>query len=285
VPPSRVPILVGLLTITAAMIGITVLQLRRENELSRLRSDFISSVSHELRTPLSQILLFAETLNLGRVRTEDERQTASNVIVQEGRRLMHLVENILHFSRAERRMTRLGPERLDLSASVRAIVEDWLPLANAADVNVAMNLGAHVEAIADRSALRQIVLNLLDNAMKYGPAHQTVTVETSVVDGRARIVVTDEGEGIPRRERERVWDSFYRLERHANSSVAGSGIGLFVVRELARLLGGDAWIEDGTTPGARVVVELPAPAESSGATGQRAELRVVGARDHTESVV
>src|SRR6185437_10176676 len=107
-PQSHVPLLVGLLTLTAAMIVVTVLQLRRDQELSRLRADFISSVSHELRTPLSQILLFAETLNLGRVRSEEERRTAANVIVQEGRRLMHLVENILHFSRAERRMTRLG---------------------------------------------------------------------------------------------------------------------------------------------------------------------------------
>jgi signal transduction histidine kinase len=280
-PQSRVPILVGLLTVTAAMIGVTVLQLKREHELSRLRSDFISSVSHELRTPLSQILLFAETLNLGRVRSEQERHSATDVIVQEGRRLMLLVENILHFSRAERRMTRLGPERLDLSAAVRAIVEDWMPIANAAGVTVLMDLGADVEAIADRSALRQIVLNLLDNAMKYGPPAQTVTVETRRVGDRARIAVIDEGEGIPPHERERVWASFYRLERHANSAVAGSGIGLFVVRELARLHGGDAWIEDAASGGARVVVELDAPDE-----GRRdRSLRLVDERRHTESNV
>jgi signal transduction histidine kinase len=283
-PQSRVPILVGLLTITAAMIGVTVLQLKREHELSRLRSDFISSVSHELRTPLSQILLFAETLNLGRVRTEEERHGATDVIVQEGRRLMHLVENILHFSRAERRMTRLGLEPLNLSAAVRAIVDDWMPLAEAAGVTVRMDLDPEVEAVADRSALRQIVLNLLDNAMKYGPPAQTVTVETRAVDDRARIAVVDEGEGIPLRERERVWASFYRLERHANSAVAGSGIGLFVVRELARLHGGDAWIEDSKTGGARVVVELAAPPRHPGEPPrERPSLRLVDSHEHTES--
>jgi signal transduction histidine kinase len=284
-PQSRVPILVGLLTITAAMVGITVMQLRREHELARLRADFISSVSHELRTPLSQILLFAETLNLGRVRTEEERHTATDVIVQEGRRLMHLVENILHFSRAERRMTRLGPERLDLSAAVRAIVDDWRPLAAAADVSVIMDLAPNVEAIADRSALRQIVLNLLDNAMKYGPPHQTVTVETRAVAGRARIAIVDEGEGIPPRERERVWSSFYRLEQHANSAVAGSGIGLFVVRELARLHGGNTWIEDGPTGGARVVVELQSPIDGPRDSTERRALRLVAAGRETESPV
>ena len=188
IPESRVPLLVGLLTLTAAMVVVTIMQLRREHELSRLRSDFISSVSHELRTPLSQILLFAETLNLGRVRTEEERHTATDVIVQEGRRLMHLVENILHFSRAERRMTRLGPEPLDLSQAVAAIVDDWLPLASAADVRVRTQFAPDVHAVADRSALRQMVLNLLDNAVKYGPATQTVTVGHVVVDavGHAR---------------------------------------------------------------------------------------------------
>jgi signal transduction histidine kinase len=267
-PESRVPILVGLLTLTAAMVVVTIMQLRREHELSRLRSDFISSVSHELRTPLSQILLFAETLNLGRVRTEAERHSATDVIVQEGRRLMHLVENILHFSRAERRMTRLGPEPLDLSAAVQSIVDDWRPLADAADVRVDANYGVDVHAIADRSALRQIVLNLLDNAVKYGPPGQTVTIGTMATGGRARVWVDDEGKGIPPRERERVWNSFYRLDRDANSSVAGSGIGLYVVRELARLHGGDAWVEDAPSGGARFVVELNAAERAHGFTDE-----------------
>lgn len=269
IPETRVPRLVGLLTLTAAMIAVTVLQLRREHELSRLRSDFISSVSHELRTPLSQILLFAETLDLGRVRTETERRNATGIIVTEGRRLMHLVENILHFSRAERHMTRLGPEPLDLNREIATIVREWLPLMTAADVRIETRLGHDVHALADRSALRQMLLNLLDNAVKYGPLAQTVTVSTAAgAGGRARFWVDDEGEGIPPRERERVWESFYRLDRHANSAVAGSGIGLFVVRELARLHGGDAWVEDAPRGGARVVVALQAAKHAPGFTDE-----------------
>lgn len=269
-PATRVPWLVGLLIFTAAMIAVTVLQLRREHQLARLRADFISSVSHELRTPLSQILLFAETLNLGRVRTEQERRTATGVIVQEGRRLMHLVENILHFSRAERQMTRLGPEPVDLSGAVAAVVEDWLPLAAAADVRVVTSYAPDVHALADRGALRQMVLNLLDNAVKYGPPGQTVTVSTSAHGERARVSIDDEGDGIPARERERVFESFYRLDRHGNSAVAGSGIGLYVVRELARLHGGDAWVEQAPGGGARVVFELPAPSPLPGFTDEHA---------------
>ena len=262
IPESRVPWLVGLLVLTAAMVVVTVLQLRREHELSRLRSDFISSVSHELRTPLSQILLFAETLNLGRVRTEQERRSATDVIVQEGRRLMHLVENILHFSRAERRMTRLGLELLDLNRAVTSIVEDWMPLAAAAEVRVQFALAPRVHALADHSALRQMVLNLLDNAMKYGPPSQTVTVGTWTAGGYARFWIDDQGEGIPSSERDRVWSSFYRLAHHANSAVAGSGIGLYVVRELARLHDGEAWVEDAPGGGARVIVQLRAAEHS-----------------------
>jgi signal transduction histidine kinase len=265
-PESRVPILVGLLMLTAAMVVLTVLQLRREHELSSLRSDFISSVSHELRTPLSQILLFAETLNLGRVRTEDERHAATGVIVQEGRRLMHLVENTLHFSRAERQMTRLGPEPVDLNRAVQEIIDDWKPLAAAADVHLATSFAPDVFAIADRDALRQMVLNLLDNAVKYGCRPQTVTVGTMIRGDRVRVWIDDEGEGIPERDRERVWTSFYRLDRHANSAVAGSGIGLYVVRELARLHGGDTWIEDAPNKGARVVIELNAAPRAAGFT-------------------
>lgn len=267
-PESRVPILVGLLTLTAAMVVLTVLQLRREHELSRLRSDFISSVSHELRTPLSQILLFAETLNLGRVRTDDERHAATSVIVQEGRRLMHLVENILHFSRAERQMTRLGPEPVDLNHAIQEIIDDWMPLAAAADVRLETEFAPDVFAMADRSALRQMVLNLLDNAVKYGACPQTVRAGTSARGDRVRLWIDDEGEGIPPAERERVWTSFYRLDRHANSAVAGSGIGLFVVRELARQHGGDSWIEDAPGGGARIVIELNAAPRAAGFTDE-----------------
>lgn len=276
-PGSRVPLLVGLLTLTAGMIVITILQLRREHELSRLRSDFISSVSHELRTPLSQILLFAETLNLGRVRTDEERKTATDVIVQEGRRLMHLVENILHFSRAERHMARLGPEPVELSQAVQAIVEDWLPLATNAGVTIETHFQPDVLALADRSALRQMVLNLLDNAVKYGPPGQRVAIGTTVVAGRPRFWVQDQGEGIPLHERERIWQSFYRLERHANSSVAGSGIGLYVVRELARLHGGEAWVEDADRGGARFVIELQPAERARGFTGEHAAPSLPGA--------
>jgi signal transduction histidine kinase len=125
-----------------------------------------------------------------------------------------------------------------------------------------------VHAVADRSALRQMLLNLLDNAVKYGARPQTVTVGTQHRGDRARVWIDDQGAGIPAAERERVWGSFYRRAEHANSAVAGSGIGLYVVRELARLHGGDAWIEDAPGGGARVVIELHAADRANGFTDE-----------------
>src|SRR4029450_6763047 len=115
-PGSRLPILLGLLALTVALAAVALMQLRREHELARLRADFTSSVSHELRTPLAHILLFGETLELGAVRSDADRRLAVETIVHEARRLMRMVDNVLHFARTtegrvklERTDTELGP--------------------------------------------------------------------------------------------------------------------------------------------------------------------------------
>jgi signal transduction histidine kinase len=123
---------------------------------------------------------------------------------------------------------------------------------------------------ADRNALRQILLNLLDNAAKYGPAEQTISVGSGAPatdESRVRFWVDDEGPGIPANDRDRVWEPYVRLNRAVESATGGSGIGLSVVRELVTLHGGAAWIEAArASGGARVVVELPARAPVADAT-------------------
>ena len=119
------------------------------------------------------------------------------------------------------------------------------------------SLGINGIVSVDRNALRQILLNLLDNAAKYGPSSQTITVGSQIVGDRARIWVEDEGPGIPREDRVRVWEPYVRLNRDAESSTGGSGIGLSVVRELVVLHGGRTRAESAPGGGARVVVELP----------------------------
>ncbi len=256
-PRSRLPLLLGLLTLTTVLVGAALVQLRREHELARLRSDFVSSVSHELRTPLAQIRMFAETLRLGRVRSEEERRRSLDIIDQEARRLTHLVENVLHFSRSERQQTHISREISALAPEVARVLELFAPIATARGVTVREDLEEGIVAPVDREALRQMLINLLDNAVKYGPQGGIVTVTLTLHGDRVIIRVDDHGPGIAVTERERIWTPFYRLDRDAGSAVAGSGIGLSVVRELVGAHGGRAWAESAPGGGARLVIELP----------------------------
>ena len=280
IPSSRVPVWVGLLLLTGLLTAIILRNLQREHELARLRADFTASVSHELRTPLAQIMLFGETLTLGRTRSEVERVRAAEVIVREARRLMQLVENTLQFSRAARPAVGLSPERLFLAPAIRDIIAGFEPLAETGDVKIAANLDETSAAVVDRSALRQMVLNLLDNALKYGPRGQTISVGLSSPQPRlvrspailapeqetllrvVRIWVDDEGPGIFGRNGEDIWAPFVRGD--AQLPATGCGLGLAVVRELATRHSGRAWVEGAPGGrGSRFVIELPAAGSGS----------------------
>ncbi|HUQ19175.1 MAG TPA: HAMP domain-containing sensor histidine kinase, partial [Gemmatimonadaceae bacterium] len=274
VPVSRVPVWVGLLVLTALLTGIILRNLQREHELARLRADFTASVSHELRTPLAQILLFGETLTLGRTRSESERTRAAGVIVREARRLMQMVENALQYSRANRPEIEVSAQRLRLAPEIREAIAAFEPLGDTRGVRIVADLDEHAQAEVDRAALRQIVLNLLDNALKYGPPEQTISVglsgpQSKVIVSPAmlapdqqqirlvtRIWVDDEGPGIPQRMREALWAPFVRGD---TDSSTGCGLGLAVVRDLAARHSGKAWVENTPTGrGSRFIVELPA---------------------------
>jgi signal transduction histidine kinase len=256
VPPSPTPIALGLLGLSTLLVVAALVQLRREYELIAIRSRFVANVSHELRTPLSQILIFTELLKLGRLRSRGERERSLSIIDQEARRLIRLVENALQFSRARGARRALSRESLPLAPLVHDTLEAFRPLALARDVALNVEVPERALVEADAGAFRQILLNLLDNAVKYGPRGQTVTIGARVQNGRTRIMVDDQGPGIPRDDRERVWEGYYRLRRPADSAIAGSGIGLAVVRSLAQDLDGRTWIEETDTGGSRFVVEL-----------------------------
>ncbi len=262
-PNSRLPILVALFVLAAGLLTVAVMQLRRQQQLARLRTEFVSGVSHELRTPLAQIRWFAELLHLGKLRTDDERERSAGIIDQEARRLTYLVENVLNFSRAEKGTNRVSPEPAEIDREIQESLDLFAPLARARGMTIQPMLGINGIVSVDRNALRQILLNLLDNAAKYGPSGQTITVGSQIVGDRARIYVEDEGPGIPREDRVRVWEPYVRLNRDAESSTGGSGIGLSVVRELVQLHGGRTRAESAPGGGARLVIELPlVPPES-----------------------
>jgi signal transduction histidine kinase len=259
VPPatSRVPLLVGLLLLILVVSGLAIRQLHKEQALARLRAEFTAAVSHELRTPLAQIMLYGETLSLHRTRSERERQTAAEVIVLEARRLMRLVENALHFASTERNVSTLAPRPILLDQAVGQIVEGMAPLAHAAGVRLLLHATGPLVVRVDPAALRQMVINLVDNAMKYGPRGQTVRLVVSGSDGWAALAVEDQGPGVNPDDRSRIWEPFVRLSTPGPRK-AGSGIGLAVVRDLVHRTGGTASVssrDDGI--GARFVITLP----------------------------
>jgi len=257
-PKSRLPTILGLLALTSAMVLVAIFQLRREQELALLRTDFVSSVSHQLRTPLAQIRMFGETLLLGRVRNDEERQRSLEIIVKEAQRLTHQVDNVLHFSRAERGEIALSLQETVLAPLISEVLESFCPLAEAQDSRVEASLDESLQAWVDPGAFRQILLNLLENAVKYGPPDQIVDVRLRKgAAGTIQLLVEDEGEGIPEAERSEIFAPYSRLERDRESGVAGSGIGLAVVRELARRQGASVRVESSVSGGARFVVAFP----------------------------
>ncbi|HWK89813.1 MAG TPA: HAMP domain-containing sensor histidine kinase [Longimicrobium sp.] len=255
-PRSRLPLLVGLLLLAAGLTVLAVVLIRREGELARMRSDFVSSVSHELRTPLAQVRLFMETLRLGRYRTDQQREWLLDNMERETTRLTTLVDNVLHFSRSERGGLRGELEVVALHEYVPQVVDSFAPLAATRRVELRTQVEPGVVARLDPEAFRQVLLNLLDNAVKYGPHGQTVRVSAALEGAHVRIAVEDEGPGVDAAERERIWEPFRRGERAIGSVAVGSGIGLAVVREIVAWHGGSARVEDGER-GARFVVEVP----------------------------
>jgi signal transduction histidine kinase len=257
-PRTPIPLLllVGVLGVASSLMAFV--QMRREGELARLRSDFVAAVSHELRTPLAQIRLFLDTLRLRRYDTEAEQEWLVGHLTRETTRLEHLVENVLAASRLDRgAISDLPLERLDLGREVRDAVTAFAPLAASRQVELETDLSENVIVLADTDALRQLLLNLLDNAVKFGPRGQTVRIALVGKDGRAVLTIADQGPGVPAGERERIWEPYYRGSTEATRAVGGSGIGLAIVRETVARLQGTASVTQVPSGGAEFRVELP----------------------------
>lgn len=277
-PRSRLPVLASLFALTAGLVVAAVVQLRRQQQLAQLRVDFVSGVSHELRTPLAQIRLFAELLRNGQLRSDQERERSFSIIDEEAQRLTYLVENVLAFARSEHGRNTVIAEPLSMDVEMEAAIDAFAPLARVRRAKIRSTIEPGLVSRVDPRALRQVVLNLLDNAVKYGPLGQTVSVTLSGTADRVTITVDDEGPGVPKGDREKIWDPYVRLSRETESAAGGSGIGLSIVRELVRLHEGRTWVEDAPGGGCRFVIEFPRVREprQTVAAGSRHESVEVG---------
>jgi signal transduction histidine kinase len=231
---------------------------QREIHLSRLKSDFVANVSHELKTPLALIRLFAETLELGRVQSQEKATQYYRLINKESQRLTQLINNILDFSRIEagRKEYRFAPT--DVSRIVADVVEAYrFPIEQNGfelDVKVADDLP---EVEADKEALGQALLNLVNNAIKYSRDGKYLRLEVSRKGDEVRIAVSDRGIGIAKAEQKKIFDKFYRAEDSLVHETKGSGLGLPLVRHIMEAHGGSVEVESAPGRGSTFTLVLP----------------------------
>jgi signal transduction histidine kinase len=231
--------------------------------VEQVKSDFVAAVSHELRTPLTSIYGFAETLLRQDVPFGDEeRRIFLGYIASESERLTEIVDQLLNIARLDAGDLQVESGRIDLGSVVSELV---------ASVEESGAMNGHrfevdlpeepLAAEADPDKVRQVFNILLENALRYSPEGGTVTVGARRVSDRVEVRVMDEGIGIPSAERDRIFRKFYRAESAARDGAAGTGLGLFIAKELVLAMGGRIWVDSTEGEGSSFSFELPAARE------------------------
>ncbi len=241
-------IIIGLDLLMLTGAWLTYRNVRRESELAKLKSDFVSNVSHELRTPLALIRMYAETLEMGRLSGEQKKQEYYATIVTETARLSRLVNNILNFSRLEAGRMPFTLRPSDLNAVVHNTVDVWRELLRTESVEVVVALDPDLPVVRiDDEAIGEALMNLIDNAVKYGGDKKFLKVATGADAAGVTVRVEDHGIGILRKDLSRIFEMFYRTQEHSGTNSRGSGVGLAIVRNIMAAHGGTVEVE--STPG------------------------------------
>jgi len=248
-----------------------------DTTLTQAHSDFVSTVSHEFRTPLTSIKGFADTLlSYGAQLPDEEKRRFINIIKDQADRLIRLVENLLTTSK-------LGASRIEMSYrpvplqrlldkvihSVLAKTQTKTGIERKIDLSVKPT---DLEAWADADRLEQILINLVDNAVKYSPAGSTVTVQAELLpndESQLRICVKDEGSGIPEALLPKIFTKFYRVESPLKQEVEGTGLGLYITKSLTTAMGGQITAESTPGQGSKFTVMLPATTPERQASHRR----------------
>ncbi|HEY3050747.1 MAG TPA: ATP-binding protein [Gaiellaceae bacterium] len=238
-----------------------------ERALDELKGEFVATVSHELRTPLAAIYGSAQTLLRADLELEDEsRRRLLYVIAQESERLTRIAGDILLANTLDSGRLRLTTERVDLGPLAHGVVEEMRAcFAERDDISIELSGGGLLASVAgDADKLRQILINLIDNAVKYSPDGGRVEVEIETRERGVRVVVRDEGIGIQSGEQQRIFGKFYRVDPQQSSGVGGTGLGLYICRALVRRMQGRIWVVSREGKGSTFLVDLPlAPAFAS----------------------
>lgn len=219
-----------------------VRDLTRLRHLERVRTDFVANVSHELRTPITSIKGFVETILDGGLENKEASMRFLTIIYQETDRLSRLVSELLDLSRLESGQTELKRTRLFMAPLVEEVRQTLQ--GRMADKNLSFSVELGPSPVwADEEQIREVLLNLIDNAIKYTPADGSITVQEKNHGDYMEFVVSDTGLGIPNENIPRIFERFYRVDRARSREVGGTGLGLSIVKHIIERHGGKVWVE------------------------------------------
>jgi signal transduction histidine kinase len=219
----------------------------REVRVAELKSNFVSSVSHDLKTPLALIQLFAETLELGRLKNTDRAHEYYRIINSEARKLTRLINNLLDFSKIEAGLRSYTRKPVNLTDLTRGVLESLDSQFRHNQFTVSSRLDSDVPVLIDPEAAVQALENLISNAMKYSPEHREIVVEVDRAGGYGVVRVTDRGIGVSPRLQRKIFRKFYRIRTDAGSGPQGTGLGLAIVDHVMR--GHDGFVRVESEPG------------------------------------
>jgi two-component system, OmpR family, sensor histidine kinase SenX3 len=259
-----VPLILGVLFFGFIIAGVILntIFLVREVRRNEQQDSFLNAVTHELKTPITSIRLYLETLQQRDV-PEPQRREFYQIMLDDTQRLMGTVEQVLRAARVTQKNAALNKARIEVGPLVQDAVELARVRHHLPSESVAWDLdGRPAEPLSvagDREELSAVLSNVLDNAVKYSPQEPKIRVEVVTPDlEHVQIKVQDNGIGIPNSELKRVFKRFYRVVTPGSTQVKGSGLGLFIVRAIAKRHGGKAWVEsEGAGKGTTVTIELP----------------------------
>lgn len=248
-----------LVLLNAGLVAVALVQMGRESAFLRRRAEFVAGFSHEARSPLATIRLYVQGLRFGCISDPEKRDWALDIVDRESRRLVHMVANFLSHGGREEGVLRLSPHPVEISDEVRAFAASVRSEVGERDAAIRVECEHPLWVRADPTALQQVLRNLVENALKYGPEGQSIRIGAARVNGLLELWVDDEGPGVPPSERDTIVEPFVRTPAAIQSGAGGSGLGLSVVRELVLLQGGTVAAEAAGHggSGARVIIRLP----------------------------
>jgi two-component system phosphate regulon sensor histidine kinase PhoR len=228
----------------------------RTERLEIVRQEFLSNVSHELRTPLTAIIAFVETLENGAIEDAESCQRFLSIIRKNASRMHSLIDDILELTAIEGGNVQLRAAPVDLYTLVEEVCASLTAKAAAQNVTLKNNVEPEVMVYADERRLEQMLTNLIDNGIKFSREHGTVVISHES-GTRDKILVQDNGDGIPSQHLERLFERFYRVDRARSRDMGGTGLGLAIVKHLALLHHGEVTVTSELGKGSTFTIHLP----------------------------